>query len=245
MDCAIKIMENLIKLVEALSSYAWPVAVILIFCTYRDAITKFLGALGNLKAEHAGSKLSLGQTASQERNQEKGGASNIIPTELISDDDNKKFPALQNPADLISDDDNKKFPILQNKVKDVEERINNHKISEDLDDPQLIAQLTTEISGLYLALEYEQHYQLIFGSQIILLTKLEENTMSEGEVREYFTDTRMGNLVAFDKWDMPQYISFLFGTNLIEAAEAKYKLTDNGKSFLSWLAAQNKPAKPY
>ena len=133
-------------------------------------------------------------------------------------------------------------------LQDVEGRIRN-----DLTTRQLSVEgETTKVLIKYLAaaqvgLEFEQIQNLIFGSQIYLLKKLNEVT-GQGQVpalvEAHFAHVQSMFADSFADWSLEKYLYFLFERNLIVHQDGRYHITNLGKEYLVWMArtgrAENK-----
>jgi hypothetical protein len=92
-------------------------------------------------------------------------------------------------------------------------------------------------------LEHEQTYSAIFGSQILLLKKLNE-VMGSGREREYiegiFASVKKHYPEEFSNWTVDIYSRFLFDRSLITIQDDNFHITDKGQDFLIWLARTGK-----
>ena len=133
-------------------------------------------------------------------------------------------------------------------LQEVEGRIRN-----DLTTRQLTVEgETTKVLIKYLAaaqvgLEFEQIQNLIFGSQIYLLKKLNEVTgqgQASAVVEAHFEHVQKMFGDTFADWSLEKYLYFLFERKLIARQDARYHITNLGKEYLVWMAragrAENK-----
>ncbi len=108
--------------------------------------------------------------------------------------------------------------------------------------------LTHHLAATQMALEFEQVYDAIFGSQIFLLKKLNEFSsvgLDPSYLEKHFDLTqkmfsdRLGDLT------LERYLSFLHNRILIRMDFGKYHLTVRGVEFLLWLVrmgrSENRP----
>ena len=92
-------------------------------------------------------------------------------------------------------------------------------------------------------LEFEQIYNLIFGTQISLLKKLNEvvgQGISEHEVQLYFSDVQENHKEEFGIWSLDQYLNFLIERTLILFKDGAYHITNLGVEYLTWMARNGK-----
>lgn len=97
--------------------------------------------------------------------------------------------------------------------------------------------LSRHLAFTQLALQFEQVYDTIFGSQIILLKKLNEHK-GIGRDRKFIDDyfsTVKSLWSQFKDWDTDTYLSFLIRSNLITLVSGNYHITNKGVDFLTWL----------
>lgn len=125
-------------------------------------------------------------------------------------------------------------------LKDVEARIRKELTDRGLETHGDTANvLIRHLAATRILLEFEQVHNLIFGSQIFLLKKLNE-VAGQGKSKEFVEDyfTRVQELFpeAFREWTLEQYLAFLLGRLLIVAQDGKYHITNLGVEFLTWMA---------
>lgn len=97
--------------------------------------------------------------------------------------------------------------------------------------------LVRYLAATQLALDYEQIYNLIFGSQILLLKRLNE-VVGQGKPKEYIDEYFAKVQTTFTDlktWSLDQYLDFLFKSTLITNVSGKYHITNKGVDFLSWM----------
>ena len=97
--------------------------------------------------------------------------------------------------------------------------------------------LTRHLAATQLTLDYEQIYNLIFGSQISLLKRLND-VAGEGRTRDYMDDYFLKVKTVHQKlntWTFDQYLDFLFKRTLITNVRDKYHITNKGVDFLAWM----------
>ena len=97
-------------------------------------------------------------------------------------------------------------------------------------------------------LEFEQIHNLIFGSQIFLLKKMNE-TVGQGVGKDFIT-THYDHVRDIFKeqlaeWTLDQYLAFLVARLLIAVKGERYHITNLGVEYLTWMArngrSENKP----
>lgn len=99
--------------------------------------------------------------------------------------------------------------------------------------------LIRHLAGTQLLLSFEQIHNLIFGSQIFLLKKLNEVA---GQGRPFsFVCSHIDHVKtlypdAFSEWSYDQYLEFIFGRLLIIRHGDQIHITNLGVEYLTWLA---------
>ena len=125
-------------------------------------------------------------------------------------------------------------------LQDIEGRIRNELTTRQLS----VEGETTKVLIKYLAaaqvgLEFEQIQNLIFGSQIYLLNKLNQIT-GQGQsltlIESHFEHVQNMFSDSFADWTLEKYLHFLFERRLIVLQDGRYHITNLGKEYLVWKA---------
>ena len=86
----------------------------------------------------------------------------------------------------------------------------------------------------------------VFGSQIDLLSRLNENFpigMKREAVRNFYDSVRSTHVQEFDSWDLGRYLRYLEeGTSLLRLYAERIHITGKGREYLIW-RTQNGIAK--
>ena len=125
-------------------------------------------------------------------------------------------------------------------LQDIEGRIRNELTTRQLS----VEGETTKVLIKYLAaaqvgLEFEQIQNLIFGSQIYLLKKLNQVTgqgQSLALIESHFEHVQKMFNDSFADWTLEKYLHFLFERQLIVLQDGRYHNTNLGKEYLVWMA---------
>ena len=111
-------------------------------------------------------------------------------------------------------------------------------------------ELTRQLAMYQVLHSFERIYRLIFGSQIRLLYYLASAGATGAglsDVVPYHQDNlRLMRAVipAYD-YQLAAYLGFLQGSELIRMQEGRYHITEPGRGFLQWMAAESvQPWKP-
>ena len=99
--------------------------------------------------------------------------------------------------------------------------------------------LVRHLAATQMALDFEQIYSLIFGSQIFFLKKLNE-VAGQGKptnfVEEYFQRVKTIETDFYQKWELNNYLAYLHSRSLITQDANQVHITVKGQEFLVWLA---------
>ncbi len=129
-------------------------------------------------------------------------------------------------------------------LQDIESRIKTELSEKGLEtNGDTIKVLIKHLAGTRVLLEFEQIHNLIFGSQIFLLKKLNE-VAGQGKpiefVANYFKNVKVLFPEQFGDWSLEQYISFLTGRLLLTTKENIYHITNLGVEYLTWMIRNGK-----
>jgi hypothetical protein len=129
-------------------------------------------------------------------------------------------------------------------LQDIEGRIKADLQEKGLEtDGDTIKVLIKHLAGTRVLLEFEQIHNLIFGSQIFLLKKLNE-VAGQGKPIEFVANhfehvkglfpEQLGN------WSLEQYLAFLIGRLLITTKGNIFHITNLGVEYLTWMIRNGK-----
>jgi hypothetical protein len=108
--------------------------------------------------------------------------------------------------------------------------------------------LIKHLAAAKILLEFEQIHNLIFGSQIYLLKRLNE-VVGQGQKKEYvishFERVKEMFKEQLGNWSFEQYMAFLLSRPLIKVENDIYHITNLGVEYLTWIArngrSENRP----
>lgn len=125
-------------------------------------------------------------------------------------------------------------------ITDIEGRIKSELKAKGLNiDGDATKVLIRHLAGTQLLLSFEQIHNLIFGSQIFLLKKLNE-VAGQGRPLIFVTDhiDRAKNLYSagLGSWSYDQYLEFMYGRLLIVRHADQIHITNLGVEYLTWIA---------
>ncbi len=130
-------------------------------------------------------------------------------------------------------------------LKEMEDRIIIDLKKKGLDaEGDTISVLVKNLAVTQILLNFEQIYNLIFGSQISLLKKL--NTVagqgiSKEKIQSHFDHIQKIYKEPLGDWSLERYLEFMFGKSLICNSDNKYLITNLGVEYLIWMARNGKP----
>jgi hypothetical protein len=133
-------------------------------------------------------------------------------------------------------------------LQDIESRIRNDLTKRQLSvDGETTKVLIKYLAAAQVGLEFEQIQNLIFGSQIYLLKRLNEVTeqgQSPAFVESHFEHVQKMFSEPFADWSLEKYLHFLVERQLIVFQDGRCHITHIGKEYLIWMArtgrAENK-----
>jgi len=94
------------------------------------------------------------------------------------------------------------------------------------------------LAATQLALDYEHIHNLIFGTQINLLKRLNE-VVGQGRSGDYMANFLVEVKAIFPEladWTLDKYLTFLSTNNLITINEGGYHITNKGVDYLTWIS---------
>ena len=129
-------------------------------------------------------------------------------------------------------------------LRDIENRIKSELTVKGLEtEGDTIKILIKHLAASKILIEFEQIYNLIFGSQIFLLKKLNE-VAGQGKPEEFlckhFKEIQEMFPEELGEWSMDQYMEFLLGRSVITKDGKNYHITNLGVEFLTWMARNGK-----
>jgi len=129
-------------------------------------------------------------------------------------------------------------------LRDIEGRIKADLMQKGLEtDGDTAKVLIKHLAGTKVLLEFEQINNLIFGSQISLLKKLNEvagQRKPSSLIAAHFEHIKNLFPEAFGGWSFNQYLGFLLDRSLITTKDNVYHITNLGVEYLIWLTRNGK-----
>lgn len=108
-------------------------------------------------------------------------------------------------------------------------------------DPAQAARVLFYIAGvLGASVEFERHYDTIFGSQIRILQTLNATPLPLVKLRPYYAEATARYPLTFTDYSFEQYVSYLRNAGLVEVKEEQVSITVKGRTFLTYLASEGK-----
>ena len=138
--------------------------------------------------------------------------------------------AVQKLLNMVSDSH-----LINNLEESIYIDLEDRNISDDTDKVKV---LVNQLAVTQTLLAFEIVYSLIFGSQIILLEKINEvraQGMETNAVNQYFDQVKATYPEQLEQWSSARYLKFLLENSLIHHNDGKYYITESGTEFLIWL----------
>lgn len=161
------------------------------------------------------------------------------PNPEIQREDPKKIEAAQELLLAIGD-----TVVLQNIENGIRTDLTTRLLSVEGETTKVLIKY---LAAAQVGLEFEQIQNLIFGSQIYLLKKLNEVTgqgQSPALLEAHFEHVQKMFSESFADWSLEKYLYFLVERQLIVFQDDRYHITHLGKEYLVWMArtgrAENK-----
>ncbi|MEQ1638756.1 MAG: hypothetical protein ABL903_19015 [Methylococcales bacterium] len=134
-------------------------------------------------------------------------------------------------------------------LRDFEGRIKSDLIVRELEiEGDTVKILIKHLAAANVLLEFEQVHNLILGSQIYLLKKLNEivgQRQNREKVFAHFEHVREMFKSDLGAWSFEQYMAFLIGRSLLTIDNETYHITNFDVEYLTWMArngrSENRP----
>ena len=125
-------------------------------------------------------------------------------------------------------------------ITDIESRVRTELTNKGFNtDGNTVKILIRHLAGTQLLLSFEQIHNLIFGSQIFLLKKLNE-VAGQGRplafVNDHIDHVKSIYPSELAEWTYDQYLDFLYSRLLIVRHGDQIHITNNGVEYLTWVA---------
>jgi hypothetical protein len=125
-------------------------------------------------------------------------------------------------------------------ITDIESRVRTELTNKGFNtDGDTVKVLIRHLAGTQLLLSFEQIHNLIFGSQIFLLKKLNE-VAGQGRpiafVNDHIDHVKSIYPSELGEWTYDQYLDFLYSRLLIVRHGDQIHITNNGVEYLTWVA---------
>ena len=154
-------------------------------------------------------------------------------------------------GDYYSDNPKNLQPITNDNVQELIDRIGNSLVITEIENNikkeliergleitgETVKVLLRHLAGTQLLLTFEKIHTIIFGSQIVLLRKLNASNsgISEEEVSRYFSNVKQQFSDTLNSWGVEDYLAFLYNNILITKQNNKICITNLGVEYLVWI----------
>jgi hypothetical protein len=129
-------------------------------------------------------------------------------------------------------------------LKEVESAIKANLEEKGLDASSDTAKvLIHHLAATQIALEFEQVYSMIFGSQLYLLKNLNElkgSGLDSDSIQKHYENVKTHFSDSFPSWSVGQYMNFLTSRFLVRQELDRYHITVRGAEFLLWIVRESR-----
>lgn len=177
-------------------------------------------------------RTQIGDFIKRVRSVGKGGVT--TDTEIFQQEQNKDKSSFLQHIEI------EKSILLNEIEKDISEDLESRELESESDK---IKVLVRNLAITRINLDHEQTYNMIFGSQIFLLKKLNESAgvgRSKDYVIKFFGSVKDSYEEEFSDWELNQYLAFLSARSLITIKEDNYHISNKGQDFVIWMAKYGK-----
>lgn len=152
------------------------------------------------------------------------------PTPETQREQSTGIEAVQKLLDIVG-----ASPVINEQEENIRKDLTSKGLSVEGDTVRV---LVKHLAGTQLLLAFERIHSSIFGSQIVLLKSLNEVAGQGRPLRElshYFEQIRNNHEDALGRWNLEQYLSFLFSYSLIVRNDNQFHITNLGVEYLTWM----------
>lgn len=136
--------------------------------------------------------------------------------------------------------------LLRTKAIDDLERLLRQNLS-DVPEEDRLDWLLVQLAQTRLIAHFERVYRAIFGTQITLLRRLnEQSTITVGDARQFYSENAAKYTEIYDTYGFDGWITFLMNESLIMQREDKLDILPVGRDFLLYTTVKGMTElKPY
>ena len=219
-----EIIESIELFLYACAHVAWPIALYGLAFMFRDDIRSLFIRVSQISVGQ--NTLNLRAEAQQEA--ESGGKVFSAKGGLMDD------PSQESDSEAYD----RLMTFHDSETLDSFERIIRATLPKSLSEAQRTEVLIRNLAHTQMISEFQLISMSVFGSQIELLSQLNENFpngMNHEAVRNFFDNVRAVYVQAFDSWDLGRYLRYLEeGTSLLRRDAERIYITGKGREYLIW-----------
>jgi len=160
----------------------------------------------------------------------------------VSTESMSKYQLQQSKTHVVEDLMSQGSSVL---LKEVEVGIKATLLEKGLDTSNdTVSILIHHLAATRIALEFEQVYSMIFGSQLVLLKRLNElkgSGLDSDGIQKHYEHVKSHFADKFQTLSVGQYMNFLTSRVLIRQERDRYHLTVRGEEFLLWMVREARP----
>ena len=132
----------------------------------------------------------------------------------------------------------KDFEIIADQEKKIEADLTAKNLDFSSDTAKI---LIRHLAAAQVMNWFEMNYNILFGSQIALLRKLQDakEGLKVEDIDNHFDDVRMENPEIFKTWNSKQYLTYLRDSGFVIFSDDRLTITKIGLEFLKMLSNSN------
>ena len=203
-------METVLSILDLLK---WPLVIIIIVFIFKKSISSLINRIKSIKGGKYGIETELSKKQ--------------LETQNVLEKPKTKMTTIEKGLNLISDDTRKRIQIA------IKQETELDKVKDESEKTQLLLKYS---EALYVILRFERIYNLIYGSQIKLLTHLNSSIKETTESIIFFYNDAVEVNPTLKEYPYKNYLAFLESQGLIIIGkENSIQISIFGRDFLKYM----------
>ena len=203
------------KIIESLSNFAWPLAIVIILVLFKNQIRNLIDKVTGISYKNVEIRTSTQDekvNVSEKIFKKEAGTDRLIFDRFVS---------------IFSDET----------IKNVKKTIGIiTAVNSDMTSEEREKALERYTIAIYLVLNFQSIYTFIYGSQLSLLLKVNSSTSEDRDsLISYYESAKKKYPVYYEDYSFDEYLKFLFTSGLIVMEAEKIRISQYGRDFLKYL----------